>query len=376
MIDALTIILIVFSFLYFFLIVIFTWGWNRKPEKNDLSCNEKKTVSVIIAVRNEEKNLPELLHNISSQNYHQELIEVIICDDASEDNSVSVTENFSLTNKNIRIITTAKGASIGKKGALKGGFKEAKGEILITTDADCNLNPNWIRSIVNGFNSSYQPKFIIGPVLIDYKDNSIFSRFQALEFISLQGSTGGASNIGFPIMCNGANLAITRETWLQAENTLKGSRYKSGDDIFLLQAIKKICPDKILFLKNQESVVTTKPSEKLTEFLSQRMRWAGKSLGYSDFFSLFTGALIGGYNLTLLVWIIKHFVSAQPMTALAFVGIKMIIDFPLMLQTSIFFKSRRLMSLYPLLSLIYPFYVSITLFSSIFIPNKWKKRAI
>lgn len=374
--DAFTLILVAFSFLYFVLITAFTWGWNKNPAKTTKGCSEKKFVSIIIAVRNEEENLPGLIKSILSQNYPKELFEVIICDDASEDNTLGVAMNFSDANANIRINSTPVDSIKGKKQALRRGFEEAGGEILITTDADCIFKANWIQSIVDGFGNSGSPMLVIGPVGIDYGEKNIFHQLQALEFLSLQGSTAGASNIGSPIMCNGANLAITKDAWLQVENHLRGNRYKSGDDIFLLQAIKKHYPGRIFFLKDQDSIVTTKPSENLREFLSQRMRWAGKSTGYSDLFTLFTGTIIGGYNVLLSLWLIVSLVTANPIAGFAIIALKMIIDFPLMLMTSRFFKAQKLMFWYPLLSIIYPFYVTIILISSILLPNNWKNRSI
>jgi len=376
MTDVLTLPLFVFSCLYFILVIVFTWGWKSKSTKSDITNRPKKFVSVIIATRNEEKNLPALFNSLLSQNYPKDLFEVIVCDDASEDNTAGIAEMFSRSGENITIIKTPAGGLSGKKQALKRGYMEAKGEFIITTDADCTFDPDWIQSIVDGFADSCQPVLLIGPVVIDWGDNKIFSQLQALEFMSLQGSTGGASNIGLPIMCNGANLAITRQAWLAAKNQIRGDRYESGDDIFLLQAIKKLYPGKIHFLKNHASVVTTKPSKNIKEFLSQRMRWAGKSAGYTDLFTLLTGSIIAVYSILLSIWTLTHLTSTNPLSGFAFIALKMIIDFPLMLMTSRFFRAQKLMLWYPLLAIIYPFYVTIILISSILLPNNWKNRSI
>jgi cellulose synthase/poly-beta-1,6-N-acetylglucosamine synthase-like glycosyltransferase len=373
--DVFSLILIVFSFLYFVLIIVFTWGWNKNSLTGQKNSNDRKYVSIIVAARNEEQNLPALIKSILSQNYPKQFFEIIICDDASEDNTLNVAMSFSVANENIRIIGTPENSNKGKKHALRRGFREARGEILITTDADCIVQANWLQSIIDGFAANCKPVLLIGPVNIDWRDKKIFSRLQALEFISLQGSTGGASNIGLPIMCNGANLAITKKAWQDAEKHITGDRYSSGDDIFLLHAIKILYPGRIIFLKDQKSIVTTKPSNNLREFLSQRMRWAEKSTGYTDLFTLFTGAIVGGYNVLLSFWLAAGLINASPFTGFAFIIIKMIIDLPLLLQTSKFFNAKKLMFLYPFLSVIYPFYVTSTLTSSIFLPGKWKNRS-
>ena len=63
------------------------------------------------------------------------------------------------------------------------------------------------------------------------------------------------------------------------------NEYASGDDIFLLQYAKSI-KAKILFLKNKDAIVYTNPVHSLKSFVFQRVRWASKSKGYKDKFTL------------------------------------------------------------------------------------------
>ncbi|GAC1448126.1 MAG: hypothetical protein NVSMB7_09350 [Chitinophagaceae bacterium] len=81
----------------------------------------------------------------------------------------------------------------------------ASGELIVTTDADCIAGPGWLGSIAAYYNQS-KNIFIAAPVKI--KDGaSLLSKFQALDFLTMQGITGAAVFKHFHNMCNGANLA-------------------------------------------------------------------------------------------------------------------------------------------------------------------------
>ena len=112
------------------------------------------------------------LNDIIHQKYPKELFEIIVVDDFSEDNTIEVVENFIKTNnvQNIRLLNqhyslllTPNSRLMGKKAALNWAINEATGELIITTDADCRMGNNWLRTIADYYTTK-QPKMIIGPV--------------------------------------------------------------------------------------------------------------------------------------------------------------------------------------------------------------------
>ena len=143
-------------------------------------------------------------------------------------------------------------AMSGKKGALDKGIESAVGEIVITTDADCTMGEKWLHSLASAFIQN-SPEMVIGPVDIE-ADKSLFSAFQSLEYMSITGVTAGAAVWGIPVMCSGANLAFRREAYSALKNKLSGGNYQSGDDVFLMITLKKVYPDKIIFLKDREAL--------------------------------------------------------------------------------------------------------------------------
>jgi len=236
-------------------------------------------VSVIVACRNEQENLPRLLNSLQKQDYQNELFEVIIVNDNSTDRTYEMAFNYN-GDCNIIIINND---GKGKKQALRTGINASRGELIITTDADCLLGESWIRTIA-AFYELNRPDMIIGPVKLE-SGPGFLKRFQELEFISLQGVTAGTSLSGQSIMCNGANLAFTRKSYSDNSNNLH-DEIASGDDIFLLHSLKKKKGSKILWLESTDALVTTASSPSASLFFKQRKRWISKGIVYNDIFTI------------------------------------------------------------------------------------------
>jgi biofilm PGA synthesis N-glycosyltransferase PgaC len=241
-------------------------------------------VSVIIACRNEEDHLPALLDCISCQDYSKELFEVIIIDDNSDDK----TFEAAVENKGSMRLFVYNNFGKGKKEAIRTGINAASGRLIITTDADCTMGMGWITAIASFFEKN-KPDMIICPVQI--KAGRKFSGiFQELEYLALQGITAGMAAAGKAIMCNGGNLAFTREAYLRHSHNLH-FELATGDDVFLLHSIKKEAESKILWLESADARVTTSASPTLSSFLRQRKRWISKWRFYDDRYSNLTGII-------------------------------------------------------------------------------------
>ncbi len=116
--------------------------------------NEKELpyVSIIIAARNEEKNIGKCIKSLVSQTYPQNKFEVIITDDHSTDQTVPIIKSFS--EDNIRVISLADFTGNNKinsykKKSIETALKFAKGELIVTTDADCIAPQKWLETLVS-----------------------------------------------------------------------------------------------------------------------------------------------------------------------------------------------------------------------------------
>jgi glycosyltransferase involved in cell wall biosynthesis len=100
-------------------------------------------ISVIVPLFNEEESLPKLYEWIERvMNEHQYTFEVIFVNDGSTDKSWQVIEALQEQSKNVRGIKFRH--NYGKSPALYCGFKAAKGDVVITMDADLQDSPDEI----------------------------------------------------------------------------------------------------------------------------------------------------------------------------------------------------------------------------------------
>lgn len=323
-------------------------------------------VSVVVACRNEEEDLPHLLKDLSEQNYQTEKFELIIVDDNSTDGTFKIASAFQ-NNANIH---TVKNSGKGKKEALRTGIGIAKGNLIITTDADCHMGKNWIRSIAS-FYEATNADMIICPVRIK-ETSGFFGRFQELEFLSLQGITAGTANAGDGTMCNGANLAFRKEAYFENLDNLRFD-IPTGDDVFFLHSLKSKSGSKILWMESFDAVVTTSGSSSFREYLNQRKRWLSKSSAYTDINSILLGIVTFvtiSAELFLLAAALynKSFLPAF----LVFFIFKSGADFLILYNTAVRYERKKLMNWFLPVQIVYPFYVILVTIHSLVFPLNGK----
>lgn len=343
-------------------------GWNSLKYFVSKTPKLKTSVSVIVPFYNEGEQIQRTLLGLLQQNIQTIDFEVLAINDGSTDDSVAIVELLEKSNNRLKLIHNS---GKGKKEAIACGIAASNSELIVTTDADCSYQPQWLETMVSYY-ESYSPGLIIGPVAME-RSKGIFQRFQLLEFNSLIMSTGGAAGIGHPIMCNGANLAFKKELFERMDDPMK-LEYLSGDDVFLLHNIKRETDAEIHFLKSHHALVTTKSEKKLKAFLRQRERWTSKASGYTDADTLFSASIVFGtaclfmFGLFMLIFNI-HF--AKPLVFLF--AVKLFIDFLFFHTTESFFKHRMYFIYLMLFEFVYNFYVFIVGVQGLWFSNRWKK---
>jgi cellulose synthase/poly-beta-1,6-N-acetylglucosamine synthase-like glycosyltransferase len=286
-------------------------GWKSIPQSSTDTIDKPVFVSVIIPARNEEKNITQVLQCLQNQNYPKTRFEIIVADDHSDDATVQLAASFGLDNLRVIELSKIPGKRY-KKAAITEAVKQAKGDIIITTDADCTMGAGWLSSYVSFFGQN-KAALVSGPVLFNWDEKkhspitNFFLKIQQLEFAGLVGIGGAALQLKFPNMCNGANMSYRKEVFNEVGGYLGNDNLLSGDDEFLMHKVFNLYPQQVHFLKNADAVVKTPPSFSLGEFLGQRMRWVSKSTKYSD--KRITAVLAMAYlfNLSILINYISAF---------------------------------------------------------------------
>lgn len=356
---------------YLALIFAYSIGLKKVISEKKSNTNEKTNLSVIVAFRNEEKNLPILLDALLKQTLSGILYELIFVDDHSTDGSVSIVNSYK--DRFIRLVQVASPVQVeGKKAALIYGVSHAQNPIVVFIDADCIPTDTWLETLSSRFSGDVD--FAIGPVVLSPID-SFVRKLQSLEYSSLMAAAAGSFGIGHPVIASSANLAFRREL-LSVNSDSMQSNVSSGDDMFLLHSAKKnVC--KIDFLNDYNAIVHTNTEPTLSSALRQRMRWASKSIYYKDFDTIFTSIVVFTFNLLLFGLIVASFILIKYLFIfLCLLCAKSIVDFLLLRQYLRFTKQEELVKVFLPLQFLYPLYVVYTFFSGVIIKTTWKGRRI
>lgn len=317
MVTVISILSFLLSCFYLVLMGYYRWGWGKilvvfAKEKLSLT-----PVTIIIPARNEADAIENCLQSIYNQSYLKVSYEVIVVDDHSTDGTADVVRKFAKEKdwEALQVLELNKIPNQRyKKAAITEAIKLAKGEIIVTTDADCTMDSEWLAELVNFINHN-EAVLVSGAVVFDWgkSTRNSFSNFllhiQQLEFAGLVGIGGAALQLGIPNMCNGANLAYKKEVFEEVGGYKGNEDILSGDDMFLMHKVYERYPEQVFFLKQKEAVVKTPPSFNLSEFISQRMRWVSKSTKYTD--KKITAVLATAYlyNLSIVVNFIMGFIN-------------------------------------------------------------------
>ncbi len=339
---------------YAVLILYYRKSWvglkNYVPQKTAES--ELPYVSIIICARNEELNIGNCLQSLIDQTYPQSRFQIIVTNDHSTDATASIVKSFK--KENIQLIhladfTENRILNSYKKKSIETALQFTKGDLIVTTDADCVALPKWLETLVQ-FYVEKKPVFIAMPVA--FEDplpgasflKKFFLIFQSLDFMTLQGITGASVYKQFHGMCNGANLAYEKKVFFEVGGFNGIDEIASGDDMLLMHKIQKANPAKVMFLKSPEVIMETKAMNGLKDFMNQRIRWASKSDKYND--KKITGVLVLVYFFNAWIFILAlssfFFLHAFYLFAVS-IFIKTVVELIFLYPVSKFFGKKKLL---------------------------------
>lgn len=370
-------LLLLTSTLYATLMVALLLGWRKMPAFS-LTANDSETpdpsVSIVIAARNEEKNLPGCLTDILRQQNPPVNFEILVVDDHSTDHTSAEVEKFRSSSKNIKLISLAGSGTEGKKTAISAGIAQARGELIITTDADCRFSLQWLRSITDYY-KRFKPVMICGPVVFE-PQKSFRGWFTELEFMSLIASGAGALGLKKPLMCNGANMAFQREVFSGSNIFKDNLKWASGDDVFLMRSIsEQYSAAGIHFLRSEPAIVRTNPPNSIREFLQQRIRWGSKTKVYLNSFTGWVAMLV--FLNSLLLTCSTMMIAWHPGLSVPVLfawGLKLLSEGLLLLSATSFFRRRQLLWGFVPFQLVHILYILIVSAMAAFSRYTWKQR--
>lgn len=180
-------------------------------------------ISVVVPSFNEEERIDKCLASLADQTIPRDLYEIIVVDGGSQDETRTIAGRYA---DSVCIQTSPKVGGARNDGALK-----AKGDILVTTDADTYLPPDWLERIEHGF-ADPAVVMLYGPVKPIEK--TIKNRFYLLLANTFAGLGYHTGTILFTLGCNSA---------FRRDAFMKAGMYRvsdAGDDLEIAHRMKKL----------------------------------------------------------------------------------------------------------------------------------------
>ena len=278
--------------LYFAVLIWYIVGIiNTKVNIKSKSCMSILDVSIIVCVRNGEQSLRNLLNDFQKQKYLGNY-EFIIVDDESTDSTKEIIQEFEKNNVKFKYISSNTGDSIlsFKKKALDAGIRASSYNYLLFTDVDCRVDENWISSMMSNYDDDCD--YVVGYSKIE-KNNLSVSLFQSIDFKMMMFCSMGAISMNTPHGCSGQNQSYKKSMYLRNGGFSRISKLLQGDDSIFLQLSNNLGRIKTAFSLKKESHVVAKTHIKWSDFLKQRIRWAGDAQIMWKYNLVFYFAFIG-----------------------------------------------------------------------------------
>ncbi|MCX6137328.1 MAG: glycosyltransferase [Ignavibacteriales bacterium] len=257
------------------------------------------SISIVIAARNEEKNIARCLQSLLDQEYPKDRFEIIVVNDRSDDMTGHVVSSLLEANRNLRLITITEidPEMPPKKNALRKGIKTSRYEILAFTDADCIVPPEWLSTIASAF--SQEVGVVAGYSPFELPRSGVWPAF--LRYEELKNSIGAAAAIGWQkgYMCTGRSFAYRREVYDAVGGFESIKKSISGDDDLFLQRVEREKRWEMRYLSLPHVAVITEAPASFGQFINQRTRHFSTGKYYPLRMKLIFGCL-HGFNFLLL----------------------------------------------------------------------------
>ncbi len=324
---------------------------------------ESPLVTVLIAARNEAGRIEKCLDCLLHQDYPRDRLQIVVAEDRSTDATPAILRSYEARFPALIAsvtVTETNPYMSPKKYALSLAMGLAKGDIILTTDADCVLPTDWISCIIAEFSpetgmvlglTTYYPVSTARskwPVL-----SGIWQGTQSLEFFSHSVAASALVALDFPVNGNANNMAYRRVAYEQAQGVLEHGHIVSGDDDFLIQSIHKAGRWKIRYATRLGARVETEPPETLRQFWEQRKRWAGKCSLYQPKQTAFLGGIFAYYATIPICLVLGCYYRPFLWAGLLNFGLKTLMEYIVMRRAAILFSKRHLLQYFPWAALLH-----------------------
>ncbi len=275
----------------------------------DKDSRYEPVVSVVMAARNEERNIGACIESLTLLNYPKDKLEIIVVDDNSTDTTPSIIRGFTDKHSNVKAIDGKRttGNLRGKANAIAQGIDISAGEIILMTDADCIVPTTWVRSTVQHY--AKDTGVVAGLTLL--QPTGWFAGMQSLDWAYILAVASAAMSLKNPLSCIGNNFSFRRKAYDEVGG-YRGIKFSVTEDFALFKAITSSGRWGYKYPLEKESLVFSKACRTIPELYRQKRRWGvgGKDMPMSGLMIMaiafcMHGFLLSGYfsqlNIALLL---------------------------------------------------------------------------
>lgn len=249
-------------------ILIFQWWFKKKTDKNIIDLNNAK-VSILLAVRNEEANLLRCLNALNSLNFNHNNLEILIGNDDSSDNSESIINSFIHDKPQFKLLNISRSTSVakGKANVLAQLAQIANGDYFFITDADIEVQPDWISAMLAhvGENTGIVTGYT------EVEGNFLLAKLQNLDWTFAQALMKIFFDSNKPLTAMGNNMLVTKEAYL-ATGGYETIPFSITEDYALFKKVQYLDFECVQVVNNHVKVKTL-ALNKFSEVINQRKRW-------------------------------------------------------------------------------------------------------
>ncbi|MEQ9104556.1 MAG: glycosyltransferase [Rhodothermales bacterium] len=240
--------------------------------------------SVIVPARNEAAGISACLESILACDWPRGSLEVVVVDDHSTDGTADVVRSVQARHPDVDILLVEMAlvadAAVPrghKKRAVAEAIARSTGDILLVTDADTSVPPDWIRLMVAHLGPGVG--CVAGPIA--YTNGGWLGPVVALEYAGLQGIASGAIGLGRPILSFGASSGYRRDALRDVGGFDGLYGVSSGDDALLMQRMAYESAWRVAWCAHPGAIVRTAPPATAQAFWQQRRRWITGTVHYA-----------------------------------------------------------------------------------------------
>jgi poly-beta-1,6-N-acetyl-D-glucosamine synthase len=356
-VDFINIILIVTTILYSVVALCFFSGLFRSniPPQT----RPKPFISVVIAARDEADYITQCLTGFTQQTYPSTHFEVLVVNDESTDQTAQLVETIAQKHTHIHLLNVDQQYPhmAAKKRPMSVGIHHAKGEWIVTTDADCQVPPTWLGNLAAYMQTDTDVIIGFSQIKTQQDSLSLFEKLQGCDFLSLMSAAAGSANWGYPLAATGQNFSYRKDLFERVGGFASVSHRPSGDDVLLLQLFRQDTPDKMVFASDPKTFVSTHRPETPRSFWRQRKRWASNAafqIRLNPVFFVYILVVFGSHALIPISLLMQPQSYLIPLTCWL---VKALTDWLVISKGAQTFERTDLLWVWPIWEILQPIYI-------------------